>query len=162
MRHEGAAQHMAIALKFNDRTDLAPWMASWMFRIGGQLLRECDVIVPLPLHASRFRQRGFNQSAELARALARLSGKPLVARALRRIRKTKQQTKLGIKARQRNVEGAFKVCEAREIDVRGRRVVLVDDVYTTGATVKAATRALLRAGAETVDVLTFSRVLEET
>lgn len=162
VRHAGAAQHMVVALKFYDRTDLAPWMARWMYRAGRQLLEECDAIIALPLHKRRFRQRSFNQAAELGRALAKLSGKPFLPQAVQRVRNTKPQIGLGIKARQRNVDGAFRVDERHEILIHGRRIVLVDDVYTTGSTVKAATRALLRGGALSVDVLTFSRVLTDT
>jgi ComF family protein len=122
------------------------------------LLDECDVILPVPLHRWRFWQRRFNQSAELARALARSSALPFAPQALNRIRRTEQQIGLGSKERKRNVDGAFRVPKEQEIHVRGRRVLLIDDVYTTGATVKAATRALLRGGAKSVDVLTFSRV----
>lgn len=159
--HRGAAQRMAVALKFHDRTDLAPWMARWMQRAGRELLDDCDVVVPVPLHRWRFLHRRFNQSAELARALAQLENKPFTPQALRRIRRTERQIGLGVKERRRNVDGAFRVPKEEEIHVRGRRVLLVDDVYTTGSTVKAATRALLRGGAKSVDVLTFSRVLPD-
>ncbi|MFC4626579.1 ComF family protein [Daeguia caeni] len=161
VRHDGAAQRMVVSLKFHDRTDLAPWMARWMQRAGEELLADCDVILPVPLHRWRFFRRRFNQSAELARSLARLANKPFVPEALKRIRSTQPQIGLGTRARKRNVDGAFRVPTAEEIHVRGRNVLLIDDVYTTGATVKAATRALLRAGASNVDVLTFSRVLND-
>lgn len=157
--HDGVPKQMAHGLKYNDRTDLAPWMAAWMVRAGRDLVDACDVIVPVPLHAARFWSRRFNQSAELARAIARQTGKPFEPDALKRIRKTQQQVGLGASERAKNVRGAFRVPEAQQIHVAGRSVLLIDDVYTTGATVKAATRALLRGGASAVDVLTFSRVL---
>ena len=160
--HRGAAQRMAVALKFHDRTDLAPWMARWMLRAGRELLDECDVIVPVPLHKWRFWSRRFNQSAELARTLAQLSGKPFAPQAIIRIRRTNQQIGLGLKERKRNVDGAFRVPKEHDIHLRGRRVLLIDDVYTTGSTVKATTRAILRGGAKSVDVLTFSRVLSDS
>lgn len=159
--HTGAAQRMAVSLKFYDRTDLAPWMAQWLARAGHELLIDCDVIVPVPLHRWRFWQRRYNQSAELARALAKSTGKPFCADALIRTRNTVQQTGLGSKQRQRNVNGAFKVLDKGDIHIRGRRILLIDDVYTTGATVRSATRTLLRHGAQSVDILTFSRVLPE-
>ncbi|QNQ61315.1 ComF family protein [Brucella sp. 6810] len=159
--HRGAAQRMAVSLKFHDRTDLAPWMARWMQRAGRELLEECDVVLPVPLHRWRFWRRRFNQSAELARVLARLENRPFAPQALKRIRRTEQQVGLGAKERKRNVDGAFRVPKEHEIHISGRRVLLIDDVYTTGATVKAATRALLRGGAKSVDVLTFSRVLPD-
>jgi len=160
--HRGAAQRMAVALKFHDRTDLAPWMARWMQRAGRELFDDCDVILPVPLHKWRFWSRRFNQSAELARTLAQLSGKPFAPHAVIRIRRTHQQIGLGLKERKRNVDGAFRVPKEHDIHVRGRRVLLIDDVYTTGSTVKAVTRALLRGGAKSVDVLTFSRVLADS
>lgn len=159
--HHGAAQRMVVSLKFHDRTDLAPWMARWMQRAGAELLEDCDVVVPVPLHRWRMWQRRFNQSAELARSLAKNNSCTYAPEALKRVRSTQQQVGLGLKERRRNVDGAFRVPKEREILVRGRRVLLIDDVYTTGATVKAATRGLLRGGATSVDVLTFSRVLPE-
>ncbi|MGU3573917.1 ComF family protein [Brucellaceae bacterium C25G] len=159
--HKGAAQRMAVSLKFYDRTDLAPWMAQWLARAGYELLDECDVIIPVPLYRWRFWKRRYNQSAELARALAKTASKPFCADALIRSRNTVQQTGLGSKERQRNVDGAFKVPDKGDIHIRGRRILLIDDVYTTGATVRSATRTLLRHGAQSVDVLTFSRVLPE-
>ena len=157
--HEGVIRDMVHRLKYNDRTDLGPWMAGWMARAGHELLNDCDVIVPVPLHARRFWLRRFNQSAELARHLAKASKKPFEPDALRRVKQTRQQVGLGLNQRIVNVRGAFKVPEAQEIKVRGCNVLLIDDVYTTGATVKAAARALLRGGAKKVDVLTFGRVL---
>lgn len=159
--HQGAAQRMAVSLKFYDRTDLAPWMAQWLARAGQELLNDCDVIIPVPLHPMRFWQRRYNQSAELARALSKSAHKPFCVDALIRTRNTLQQTGLGNKERQRNVDGAFKVTDKGEIHIRARRILLVDDVYTTGATVRSATRTLLRHGAKSVDILTFSRVLPE-
>ncbi len=157
--HEGVIRDMVHRLKYNDRTDLGPWMARWMLRAGRELLNDCDIIVPVPLHARRFWLRRFNQSAELARHLASLSGKTFDPDALKRIKQTRQQVGLGANERTANVRGAFKVPETQAIKVRGRNVLLIDDVYTTGATVKAASRALLRGGASSVDILTFGRVL---
>lgn len=157
--YTGPARRMVQSLKFGDRTELAPWMARWMMRAGGELVREADVVVPVPLHRARFFSRRFNQSAELARALCALSGRRFAPDAVVRIRATRQQVGLGAREREENVRGAFRVPPPREIEIRGRRVLLVDDVYTTGTTVAAVTRALKRAGAVEVDVLTFARVL---
>ncbi|EJM99217.1 ComF family protein [Phyllobacterium sp. YR531] len=157
--YDGVIRDMVYRLKYNDRTDLSRWMAGWMARAGRELIDDCDVIIPVPLHAHRFWMRRFNQSAELARYLAGTSKKSFEPEALQRIRRTRQQVGLGLNDRLANVRGAFKASSSQEIKVRGRNVLLIDDVYTTGATVKAATRALKRAGAKNVDVLTFGRVL---
>jgi ComF family protein len=157
--YSGVARRMVQGLKYSDRTDLAPWMARWMARAGTELLADADVIVPVPLHRRRFLRRRFNQSAELARVLARRSGRPFEPTALARVKVTRQQVGLGLSERQENVRGAFRVPPEAEIKVRGRRALVVDDVYTTGATVAAAARALKRGGAAEVDVLTFARVL---
>lgn len=157
--YQGVARRMVQTLKYSDRPDLAPWMARWMARAGAELLAEAAVIVPVPLHRRRFFSRRFNQSAELARALSRLSGVPFEPGAMERVKKTRQQVGLPMRDREENVRGAFHVPESADILVRGRRVLLVDDVYTTGATAAAASRALLKRGACAVDVLTFARVL---
>lgn len=157
--YSGVARQMVHNLKFADRTELAPWMARWMMRAGGELVAAADVIVAVPLHRRRFLMRRFNQSAELARALATLSGTDFSPQAVIRIKATRSQVGLRMRAREDNVRGAFRVPEKEEIVIRGRHVLLVDDVYTTGATVSAVTRALKRGGAAQVDVLTFARVL---
>lgn len=157
--YSGVAREMVQGLKYNDRTDLAPWMARWMMRAGTELLADAEVIVPVPLHWRRFFSRRFNQSAELARAIARLSEKPFEPLAVKRVKRTAQQVGLGQREREDNVRGAFKVPPEKDIAVRGRRVLVVDDVYTTGATVSAVAKVLKRHGASGVDVLTFARVL---
>lgn len=157
--YSGAARQMVQGLKYQDRTDLAPWMARWMARAGAELLDEADVIVPVPLHWRRFFRRQFNQSAELARALSRSSGVPFRPAAIRRTRLTRQQVGLERQEREGNVRGAFRVPVEQEIEIAGRRVLLVDDVYTTGATACAVTKALKKGGAAAVDVLVFARVL---
>lgn len=157
--YSGVARRMVHALKFADRLELAPQMARWMMRPGRELVEDAEAVVPVPLHRGRFLSRRFNQSAELARALCALSGRRFCPDAVARIRATVSQVGLGAREREENVRGAFRVPQEREIEVRGRRVLVVDDVYTTGMTVSAVARALKRAGAAEVDVLTFARVL---
>ena len=155
--HDGIARSLVHGLKYRDRTDLAAMMAQWMVRAGDGYVSTCDAVVPVPLHALRLWSRKFNQSAELARAIARFSGKPYLPNVLLRTRRTARQVGLGATARQDNVRGAFTVPESGSAGLFGKSIVLVDDVYTTGATVSAATRALKRAGAGEVTVLTFAR-----
>lgn len=157
--YTGAARRMVHMLKFGDRTELAPSMARWMMRAGGELLEDAEAVIPVPLHRGRFFRRRFNQSAELARALGALTGKRFMPDAVVRVRATRSQVGLGAREREENVRGAFSVPPGAVIELSGRRVLVVDDVYTTGTTVSAVTKALKRAGAAEVDVLTFARVL---
>lgn len=157
--HDGIARSLVHGLKYRDRTDLAIMMAAWMVRASDGHVQSCDAVIPVPLHAFRLWGRRFNQSAELARAIARLSGKPYLATALIRTKRTERQVGLGVQAREDNVRGAFAVTGAGKAAVFGKCVVLVDDVYTTGATVSAAARALKKAGARDVTVLTFARAM---
>lgn len=147
---------MVQGLKYRDQTDFAPTMAQWMLRAGCELVHDADLIVPVPLHRSRFFWRRFNQSAELAREIAKPAQKSFAPHVLTRIKNTRQQVGLKLAERQENVRTAF---SQRRIEIEGRRILLVDDVYTTGATVYAATKALIKGGAAAVDVLTFARVL---
>lgn len=146
-------------LKYNDRTDLAPWMAGWMARAGAEFRGGIDLVVPVPLHWRRFLGRRFNQSAELARHLAADLGAPYRPEVTTRARRTRRQVGLGARAREDNVRGAFRVPEEHKPALHGRRVLIVDDVLTTGATASALARTLKRAGAAHVDVLTFARVV---
>ncbi|MFC5387199.1 double zinc ribbon domain-containing protein [Aquamicrobium segne] len=159
--YHGVACDMVRGLKYHDRTDLAPWMAVWMARAGRELLAEADMIVPVPLYWQRFFKRRFNQSAELARALAKLAERPFEPSIVRRQRQTRPQVGLKLRERQDNLRGAFQVGKPERLRIGGRRVLLVDDVYTTGATVRAVALTLKRAGAGAVDVLTFARVLAD-
>jgi ComF family protein len=130
-----------------------------MQRAGHELLADAGVIVPVPLHPVRYLTRRFNQAAELGRQLAAFSGVPFDPAILQRTRRTRQQVGLGVNERLDNVRGAFSVPEEMRSRLAGKSVLLVDDVYTTGATVKAATKVLKRAGAAHVDVLVFARVV---
>ncbi len=157
--YSGVARRLVQDLKYRDRTDLARWMARWMVRAGAELTAGDPLVVPVPLHWRRFLSRRFNQSAELARAVARLESLRFAPELLTRVKRTRQQVGLGQTERAENVRGAFRVPDRCKPEIRGRAVLLVDDVYTTGATVSAAARTLKRAGAARVDVLTFARVL---
>ena len=157
--YDDLARVLVHSLKYRDRTDLAPMMAQWMLRAGDGAVQAADVIVPVPLHRFRLLWRKFNQSAELARAIGLLSGTTVRTDAVRRTRRTRRQIGLGPRAREDNVRGAFSVTPEGREALFGRRVVLIDDVYTTGATVSAVTRTLKRAGVSDVTVLTFARAL---
>lgn len=157
--YDEVSKRLVHGLKYRDRQELARWMGTWMARAGSELLADADVIVPVPLHRWRLWRRRFNQSAMLGAAIGAEARKPVELHALKRVKATRQQVGLTANERDDNVRGAFLVTRADRPAIQGRRVLLVDDVYTTGATAKAATRALLRAGAATVDVLCFARVV---
>jgi ComF family protein len=160
VRYDDVARTLVHALKYQDRTDLAPAMGRWMARAGEELLCDADVLVPVPLHWRRGWSRRYNQSGALARAIKRHSGVTVATDALRRIRPTQQQIGLSRAQRASNVQGAFRVPDDRKAHIHGRRVVLIDDVLTSGATSDACARALLRAKAAQVDVLVFARVVD--
>ena len=153
------ASTIVSRLKYGDRPELARFCARLMASAGHELWTQTPLLVPVPLHPARQRARRYNQSAELAVLLGQLTGLGVDAGLVQRIRKTRQQVGLSGDGRLRNVAGAFAVAPDRLMHVAGKRVVLVDDVYTTGATTKAVTRALFKAGAESIDVVTFARVV---
>ena len=152
------ARRLVHQLKYYDRPHLAHVMARTMRHAGHDLFSDAMLIVPVPLYRWRLWGRRFNQSAALASKLSELSGVPTNPFVLQRVKATKQQVGLSARQRAENVRGAFRVPLHLASDIAHVRVLLVDDVYTSGATAKAATRALLRAGAASVDVLTFARV----
>lgn len=160
VRYDEVAKTLVHGLKYQDRTDLAPTMGRWMARAGRELLDEADLLVPVPLHWRRGWSRRYNQSGALARIIRKQTGVPVATTALRRIRPTQQQIGLSRSERATNVQGAFKVSKDKAVEVHGRRIVLIDDVLTSGATVDACARALLRAKAAQVDVLVFARVVD--
>jgi ComF family protein len=157
--YSDAARRLVHQLKYHDRPDLAQLMAKCMHRAGRDLLAACTIVVPVPLYRWRLWQRRFNQAAALADGVAKLSGVPHDPFVIERAKPTRRQVGLSAAQREENVRGAFRVTEAGRARIAGAPVLLIDDVYTSGATAKAATRVLLRAGAGSVDVLTFARVV---
>ena len=157
--YEGPVPDLVHALKYADRTDLAPMLGAWMARAAHELVADADMLIPVPLHWGRLARRRFNQAALLAHEVGHLTGLPVATRLLLRTRRTPQQVGLGRDERARNMRGAFMVPGGKRADLAGLRPILIDDVLTTGATLEAATRALLTAGASAVDVLTLARVV---
>lgn len=149
-----------LQLKHADRTDLAPLFARWISRSARDLLETADAIAPVPLHPGRLLGRRYNQAAEIARPLSRLSGVPYLPDTLVRGRATASQGGKSASGRRRNVAAAFAVPPARAARIMGKRVLLIDDVMTTGATLEGCARALLAAGAARVDVAVVARVKE--
>jgi ComF family protein len=150
------ARSLALKLKYSGRTALAEIVAA-------QLVRHVEpggILVPVPLHRWRIWRRGYNQSALIARALARRSGSPFAMDLLRRKKSTPPMRGMGAAERARTVRGAFAVLQDRRAALQGATVWLVDDVHTSGATANACARALKQAGAARVIVLCWARVLD--
>jgi ComF family protein len=158
LRYDAQSRRIVLPLKYSDRTELAAALAPLMARAGAALLREADLLVPVPLHRRRLIARRYNQAALLAHAIARLTAKPVVPDALRRIRVTAPLGDLSAEERAEAVDGAFAVRPGRAPRLVGQRLLLIDDVLTSGATCAACTRVLLEAGAASVDVLVAARV----
>ncbi len=154
--YDAQSRGLVLKLKHADRTDTIVHLARWLQRAGADLVKSCDVIVPVPLHRWRLVTRSYNQAALLANALGKYTGKPVVPDALARIKATPSQGNLNRTARHRNVARAFAVKRTKAIT--DKRVLLIDDVLTTGATADACAHTLLAAGATTVDVLVLARV----
>ena len=156
---DGPARQLVHRLKYGDRLELARNMGAWMARAGGDILPGAHALVPIPLHRRRLFSRRFNQAAALAAAVSRASGVPHDPLALARVKPTVPQVGLTRAQRADNVQGAFRTPDEARPRIVGRRIVLIDDVMTSGATANACARALLRAGAEQVDLLVFARVV---
>jgi ComF family protein len=157
MRYDDSSRQLVLALKHGDRLHLAPTLAQWMRRAGAELLAGADLLVPVPLHWTRLFARRYNQAAVLALAMAKSAGLAVSADCLIRHRRTPSQGRKNALARRRNVAGAFALRRAGE--VRGKNILLIDDVLTTGATVEECARVLKRAGAARVDVLALARAV---
>ncbi|MSO73543.1 MAG: ComF family protein [Alphaproteobacteria bacterium] len=155
--YDGVGRSLVLGFKMADRTYCVPAFTAWLERAGAPLIEDADLLVPVPLHRWRLFARRFNQSALLTRDLARRTGKPWSPAILWRRRATPSQASLPAAERRRNVRGAFAVPPRARDLIRGRRLLLIDDVLTTGSTANACAETLLKAGAGAVDVLTLAR-----
>ena len=156
----GTMRTLVHALKFEDRQELRRLLGRLLHEAGRELLTDADLIVPVPLSRWRLFSRRFNQAALLGGELARLTALPHAPLVLQRTKRTKSQVGLTRRQRRENMAGAFAVEQRRKAKISGRRVLLIDDVVTTGATVSACARALKRAGAIRVDVLALALVAD--
>ena len=156
--YDEASRGLILQFKHGDHQPFAPLFARWIARSAAPLLDEADAVAPVPLHRLRLLSRRFNQAAEIARPLARDAGLDYLPDALIRTTHTTTQGGKSARGRRLNVKKAFAVSEAGRRQVRGRRILLVDDVLTTGATAEACARALIEAGARAVDLAVVARV----
>jgi len=161
-RYSDTMRELIQSFKYRDRHEGLPLFARWLVKAGAELLTDAGLIVPVPLYPSRLWWRRFNQSAMLAVAVGRLTGVPVDCFMLKRVKRTSSQVGLTADQRRRNVRGAFRVDKKLRARIKGKKLVVVDAVITTGATAEACARALKRAGAARVDVLALARAVEPT
>ena len=158
-RYGDVSRALILRFKHGDRTDAAPAFGTWLARAGHDLLTEADLVAPVPLHRFRLFARRFDQSALLAQAIAHESDVAVAVDSLVRTRNTHSQATLSSVQRSRNVKGAFNIRRQWRNRVVGLKILLVDDVMTTGATVEECSKALLAEGAASVDIVTLARVV---
>lgn len=156
IRYDEVARRMILPFKYGDKAEAAPHLAWLMHRAGGELLQRADLLVPVPLHSARLRQRRYNQAALLARSLAKLTGLAACLDALVRTRATAALEGMDATARRKELEGAMSLKSG--VGIQGQHILLIDDVMTTGATAHQCARVLRSGGARQVDVLTIARV----
>lgn len=156
--YDDASRSLVLRFKHGGETEGVPMFARQMQRAGRRLLSEADVLMPVPLHRRRLLKRRFNQSALLARAISKQMQLPLDTNSLFRKRHTPSQGGQTFDGRKRNVSGAFGI--RPQAKLRGKHIVLIDDVMTTGATLESCARTLKRAGAKRVDAIVLARVVK--
>ncbi|MEQ9488768.1 MAG: ComF family protein [Alphaproteobacteria bacterium] len=156
--YDDNSRSLLTDFKYGDRTDFAPVFCRWLSRAGAELIEQADIVAPVPMHRMRLWQRRYNQAALLVHGITGNSRAIAANDLIERIRKTKPQGHLSVIARARNVRGAFSVRPKWVKRVVGQTILIVDDVFTTGATVEECARVLKKAGAARVDVLTVARV----
>lgn len=158
LAYDDASRDFILGFKHGDQMHSVVAMLPWLKQAGADILPQADTIVPVPLHRWRLLRRRYNQAAVIGGALARETGKAFMADALVRTRATPTQGRLKANERAANVKRAFTIHPRRS--VVGKSIVLIDDVYTTGATVSECVKVLLKAGAKSVSVLTLARVVK--
>ena len=152
--YEGTLREAIHKFKYEGKTALAEPLGDWLAALAS---KECHLIIPVPLHKRRLRERGFNQSLLLAKRLGRALKLPVDYQSLIRTRPTPPQINLSREERLRNVRGAFAIGDRSKVS--GRSILLIDDVITSGATVGECARTLLKAGAASVEVLALARAV---
>lgn len=158
--YDDASRDIILGFKHGDQTHAVPSFLPWLMRAGEEMLEKADFLVPVPLHRWRIMRRRFNQSALMAQYLSQALHTPCLLGALTRVRATQTQGHLQVTERKRNVRNAFAVPAQYQGQIKDKNIVLIDDVYTTGATVSECAKALLKCGATSVDVLTLARVVK--
>ena len=160
--YDDASTRLILPFKHGDRTLLAPLLAQWLLQAGGDTVRDADYIIPVPLHRWRLLKRRYNQAGLLARALSRKINVPWLPHVLQRKKATETQATKNAAQRIDNVRNAFAIPPQYTMSLKSKKVILIDDVYTTGATIKACCKALHKAGVKDILVLTLARVAKLT
>ena len=160
MVYDKASSGIILKLKHGDATHLAPALGEWMWNRSADVLKDIDCLIPVPLHWFRLFLRRYNQAAILAKGISEKSSLPIMPYLLRRQRFTKLQAYLNRKQRQRNVKKAFYIPSKQIPFLQNKKIALIDDVFTTGATINECTRILLKAGCAEVRVITLARVVQ--
>ena len=159
LRYDDGSRGLLLAYKHGDKTHMALPFSEWIKKSGKEILEQADLLVPVPLHWTRLIKRRYNQAGLLAQCLSKKTGVSVDTTHLKRKRKTLPQGHMKMDERRKNVKGAFAVLEKDRRYFKGKNIVLIDDVYTTGVTVNECARALLEAGAESVKVLCVARTV---
>lgn len=161
LKYDDTSRGIILGFKHGDKLHAAKAFVPWLKMAGAEMLDQADVLLPVPLHPWRLLKRKYNQAAVMAAALSKDTNIPIIYDGLRRTRSTPPQGHLSSKERYRNVKSAFAVNEKQKARMRGKSIVLIDDVYTTGATVNECTKALYKAGVARVNILTLARVARD-
>lgn len=156
--YEGSGRKMALLLKHSDRLDLAPEMAKWMYKSSRPVFDADMIIAPVPLHRWRLLRRRFNQASVLAQKIAQIDGSKVCVDLLRRVKPTALQKGMDRQDRFENLSNAIIMNKKFKAKIKGRSILLVDDVMTTGATLSACAEACRQADVEKVNVIVFARV----
>lgn len=161
LKYDDASRKMILGFKHGDKTYAVRAFVPWLKNAGAQMMQGADYFIPVPLHPYRLLSRRYNQAALMALALSKETNIPCLPMGLQRIRATPPQGHKTIAERRKNVKRAFSVSKNIEPKLKDKKIILIDDVFTTGATVNECTRVLLSAGAAEVHVLTLARVVKE-
>ncbi|MBL4804839.1 MAG: ComF family protein [Alphaproteobacteria bacterium] len=161
LKYDDASRDMILRFKHADQIHVVLAFVPWMEKAGAEMLAQADYLIPVPLHRWRLLSRRYNQSALIAHALSRKTKIPTLVDGVLRTRATEVQGYKKAVERHKNVKKAFAVNPKRVEQIKGKNLILIDDVYTTGATVKECAKTLVKAGAARVDVLTLARVVRD-
>lgn len=161
LKYAEVSREIILGFKHADKTHAVLAFVPWLKRAGMEMLKDADILVPVPLHFWRLLSRRYNQAGLMAYALSKETGAVVIPDLLIRTRATPSQGHLNARQRLRNVKRAFALKKSYASVVKDKKIVLIDDVYTTGATVKECAKVLLKAGAKEVHILTLARVVKE-